>query len=117
MNGIRVEKAGETDNPFEQWIGADIGSDAWRYACAGYPEKAAELAYKDVYFSHCRNGIYGEMFFTAVIAAEFTIDNTVDALKIGLAEIPSHCMLYHDIIWALKWVKNKQLSRSQRCGQ
>jgi ADP-ribosylglycohydrolase len=100
-NGIPADKAAEIGNPYAQWIGADIRSDAWGYACAGYPEKAAELAYKDAYLSHRRNGIYGEMFFSAVIAAAFTVDNAIDALKIGLTEIPSDCLLYHDIIWAL----------------
>ena len=46
----------------------------------GYPEKAAEMAYNDAYLSHRRNGIYGEMFFSAVQSAAFTVDTAVEQL-------------------------------------
>jgi len=99
--GIPSTKSAEVDNPYVQWIGADIRSDPWGYFAPGLPEKAAELAYRDAYISHRRNGIYGEMYFSAVIAAAFETDNTIDALKIGLAEIPGECLLSQDIRWAL----------------
>ncbi|HHY83756.1 MAG TPA: ADP-ribosylglycohydrolase family protein [Clostridiales bacterium] len=99
--GIPADKAGEVNNPYCQWIGADIRSDPWGYLAPGLPEKAAEFAYRDAYISHRRNGIYGEMYFSAVIAAAFDTDNTMDALKIGLSEIPSDCLLAGDVRWAL----------------
>lgn len=99
--GISAYDAADIDNPFCQWIGADIRSDPWAYACAGNPEKAAELAYNDAYLSHRRNGIYGEMFFSAVEAAAFAVDTAEEAIRIGLTEIPKECTLYDDIIWAL----------------
>lgn len=99
--GISPMKAAEIDNPFCQWIGADIRSDPWAYIAPGYPEKAAEMAYRDAYLSHRRNGVYGEMFFSAAQASAFAVDNAVDALRIGLTEIPRECALYKDIEWAL----------------
>ena len=50
-------------------LGALIRADGFGYACAGDPRKAAELAYRDAYLTHRRNGIYGEMLFAAAIAA------------------------------------------------
>lgn len=100
--GIPAEKVGEINNPYCQWIGADIRSDPWGYIAPGLPEKAAEFAYRDAYISHRRNGIYGEMFFSAAIAAAFDVDNAIDALKIGLSEIPADCLLSADIRWALE---------------
>jgi ADP-ribosylglycohydrolase len=100
--GISALEAADIDNPYCQWIGADIRSDPWAYIAPGCPEKAAEMAYRDAYLSHRRNGIYGEMFFSAAQAAAFAVDNAVDALKIGLTEIPKECALYKDIEWALK---------------
>ena len=35
--GVSAEKAGEVNNPYQQWIGADIRSDPWGWACAGNP--------------------------------------------------------------------------------
>ena len=101
-SGYSSLETADINNPYQQWIGADIRSDAWAYIAPGYPEKAAELAYKDAYISHRRNGIYGEMFFSAAQAAAFAVDNSVDALTIGLTEIPKECTLYKDIKWALE---------------
>lgn len=100
--GISIDRVAELNNPYVQWIGADIRADGFAYACAGWPEKAAELAYQDAYLSHRRNGIYGSMFFAATIAAAFTTDNAIDAIRIGLTEIPKESMLYQDVVWALK---------------
>jgi len=100
--GIPAEKAGETDNPYAAWIGADIRSDPWGYLAPGLPEKAAEMAYRDAYLSHRRTGIYGEMFFSAVIAAAFMVDDPVKALEMGLAEIPAECALAQTVRWALE---------------
>ena len=99
--GIPAELAGETNNPFCEWIGADIRSDPWGYMAPGYPEFAADMAYRDAYVSHRRNGIYGEMFFSAAVAAAFTVDNPVTALEIALTEIPAGCALAVAIRWAL----------------
>ena len=100
--GVSAAKAGEKNNPYQEWIGADIRSDPWAYACPGWPEKAAEFAYRDAYLSHRQNGIYGAMFFAAAIAAAFAVDCPIKALKIGLTEIPAKCRLAVDVAWALK---------------
>ncbi|MGY5343339.1 ADP-ribosylglycohydrolase family protein [Paenibacillus glucanolyticus] len=99
--GKTAMEAASLENPYCQWIGADIRSDPWAYIAPGFPSKAAEYAYRDAYLSHRRNGIYGEMFFSAAQAAAFAVDHPVDALRTGLTEIPSECSLYKDIEWAL----------------
>lgn len=100
-NGIEALQAAEIDNPYCQWIGADIRSDPWAYIAPAYPEKAAEMSYRDAFISHRRNGIYGEMFFSAVQSAAFAVGNAVEALNIGLTEIQCDCMLAKDVRWAL----------------
>ncbi|NLF38846.1 ADP-ribosylglycohydrolase family protein [bacterium] len=100
--GVPAELAGEKDNPFCEWIGADIRSDPWGYLAPGWPERAAEMAWRDAYISHRRQGIYGEMFFSAAIAAAFVVDDPVEALKIGLTEIPRECALAKAVRWALR---------------
>ena len=99
--GVAPMTAAVVDNPYLNWIGADIRSDPWAYAAPGYPEKAAEFAHRDSYVSHRRNGIYGAMFFSAAISAAFTVDSTVEALQIGLEEIPADCYLAQEVRWAL----------------
>jgi ADP-ribosylglycohydrolase len=112
--GVAAMKAAEINNPYCQWIGADIRSDPLAYIAPAFPEKAAEMAYSDAYLSHRRNGIYGEMFFSAAQSAAFAVDNAIDALRIGLTEIPKSCALYRDLTWALnigKDIKNYKDAR------
>ncbi len=113
--GVPIDQVAEKDNPFIQWIGAYIRSDPWGYIAAGWPQRAAEMAYQDAYLSHRRQGIYGEMFFAATIAAAFTVDDPMDALKIGLTEIPAQSAMAKTVRWALNEassIKNYKQARA-----
>jgi len=99
--GIPASQAAVIGNPYRQWIGAAIRSDGFAYAAAGYPEKAARMAYYDAFLSHRRNGIYGEMFLAAAQSAAFAVQDSIEAIQIGLTEIPRECNLHKDIEWAL----------------
>ncbi len=99
--GIAPSQAAEIDNPFMYWIGADIRSDPWGYAAPGWPEQAAEFAHRDASISHRRNGIYGAMYFSAVISAAFALGDPMQALAAGLSEIPADCLLARELRWAL----------------
>jgi len=100
--GIPATEAADADNPYCQLIGADIRSDPFAYMAPGFPEKAAKMAYADAYLSHRRNGIYGEMFFAAAQAAAFAVNDPIEAIRIGLSEIPTECDLARDVRWALE---------------
>lgn len=100
-NNVKAEHCAEINNPYSNLIGALIRADGFAYACAGNPHLAAKLGYYDAYISHRRNGIYGEMLFAAAIAAAFTTNDCIEAIRIGLNEIPQKSMLYKDIRWAL----------------
>ncbi len=100
--GVPAARAAEIDNPYCEWIGADIRADPWGYMAPGWPERAAGMAYRDAFLSHRRQGIYGAMFFAAAIAAAFTVDHPVDAVEIALREIPRGCALARAVRWALE---------------
>lgn len=95
-------------NPYREWIGAQIRVDGYAYGAAGKPELAAELAYRDASFSHVKNGVYGAMFFSAIIAAAFAEKNIDKLIEIALSEIPNNCRLYHDIRKAIAIAKNAE---------
>ena len=90
-------------NPFREWIGAQIRADMFGYVAPGWPEKAAELAYQDACISHVKNGIYGEMFMAAMIAASFATDDIEQIIDIGLSEIPANCRLAEAVHDTVAW--------------
>ncbi|MCX7599438.1 MAG: ADP-ribosylglycohydrolase family protein [Armatimonadetes bacterium] len=92
-------------NPYREWIGAQIRADAWGYAAPGWPEKAAEFAWRDACISHTKNGIYGEMFFAALIAAALSADDLREAIAAAAAEIPVRCRLRECIDDCLEWCR------------
>lgn len=100
--GVPAAGAADVNNPYCQWIGADIRSDPWGYLAPGRPERAAAMAWTDACISHRRNGVYGEMLFSAAIAAAFAVADPLEAIQIGLTEIPSTCSLHRDVQWALR---------------
>jgi len=93
VNGLRPPRSATYRNPFREWIGAQIRADAFGYVAPGWPEKAAEFAYRDAAVSHVKNGIYGEMWVAAMLAAALVSDNLDTVLQAGLAEIPAKCRL------------------------
>lgn len=92
-------------NPFREWIGAQIRADIFGYVAPGWPEKAAELAYQDASISHVKNGIYGEMFMAAMIAASFSTEDIEHVIDIGLSEIPKNCRLAEAVHDTVSWCK------------
>lgn len=100
--GMMLPEAGVVHNPNLQNIAGWTRADSYGYVCPGWPEKAAELAYKDCSANHRRNGVYGSMFMAATIAAAFVVDDPMEAVRIGLSEIPKDCLFAEGIRWALE---------------
>ncbi|MDE2702926.1 MAG: ADP-ribosylglycohydrolase family protein [Chloroflexi bacterium] len=97
MLGIAPPESATVRNPFREWIGAQIRTDVYGYACAGDPAAAAELAYRDAIVSHIKNGIYGALFAAAANAAAFATDDPLQALLAGMDQIPARSRLQREL--------------------
>lgn len=103
LNGVEPPQTARTRNPYREWIGAQIRADLWGYVAPGDPEYAAALAYRDAALSHTANGIYGEMWAAAAIAAAFVLNDPREIILAGLAEIPENCRLAAAVRETLCW--------------
>lgn len=104
----KIEYCRSHRNPFREWIGAQIRIDHYGYYNAGNPLAAAKSAYNDASFSHTKNGVYGAMFFAALIAAAFTEKDIKKCIEIALSVIPKKSRLYSDILFAADVAENAE---------
>ena len=87
--GILPPESGKFNNPFNEWIGAQM-----RGAIAGqlYPgnlKEAARCAWMDASISHYRNGILGEVFNALLVSYSYVESDTKKILKDCIELIPS----------------------------
>ncbi|MEM4409068.1 MAG: ADP-ribosylglycohydrolase family protein [Candidatus Caldarchaeum sp.] len=80
-------------NPYREWIGARIRADFWGYVNPCSPRRAASFAYRDACISHVKNGIYGAMATSAMVASAYDAQDPAQLIDVALKHIPERSRL------------------------
>ncbi len=93
--GLRPPATATHLNPYREWIGALIRGDVFGYTHPGDPGAAARVALVDARLSHVANGLYGEMWVAALVAAALVSDSVAAAVHWSLRVVPPGSRLAH----------------------
>ena len=97
-NGLYPPLSGSCNN--DRWKfsnGAWIRSEIWACLFPGAPDEAVEFAYMDACCDHCGEGIYAEIFITAMESAAFLVSDIRRLIEIGLSKIPVDCRIARSV--------------------
>ncbi len=89
--GILPPLSGWYHNAFRNSCGCFIRSELWACLMPGHPELAVQYAYEDAIVDHSDEGVYAEIFSTALQSAAFSETNPEKLIEIGLSFIPEDC--------------------------
>lgn len=96
---------GRTWNSGEELCGALIRVDAYGYAFAGQPHRAAAAAYRDASFTHTKTGVYASMYVAACIALAPVVASPCEIFQQALKYVPQNSRFYQVVESSIKLIK------------
>ncbi|MFP4510553.1 MAG: ADP-ribosylglycohydrolase family protein [Spirochaetaceae bacterium] len=87
--GLVAPRSGSWNNPYSEWIGAQMRGAVCGMIAPGDPREAARLAWIDGEVSHTGNGILGEVFNAMLVALSFVEHDIRVALQQCVDALPA----------------------------
>lgn len=106
VRGLRPPHTAHFRNPWREQIGAQIRGECFGWACPGAPELATDLAFRDARLTHTRNGIYGEMFVSAIIAMAPIEKNPERLIRMALRYVPTQSRYAEAVQNVMEWANS-----------
>jgi ADP-ribosylglycohydrolase len=101
---LRPPQSAIQNNPYYDFIGAQMRGEIWGLISPGCPEVAADYAKIDASISHSGEGIYGEVYIAGLIAASFFSQDAKEVIHEILHRfIPPDSLYYSIIEKCLEW--------------
>ncbi len=100
-SGIMPPESGSYNNPFNEWIGAQMRGAICGMLSPGDPKLAAELAWKDGEVSHISNGILGEVLNAVMTSMSFVEKDVKKIVETAVNIIPKDSEYYSVVKFAL----------------
>ncbi len=98
--GMMPPESAIFNNPFNEWIGAQMRGGICGMVAPGNPRIAAKLAWEDGQVSHINNGILGEVFNAVMTSLAFVEDDVKEIVKSAISMIPADSEYYSVVKFA-----------------
>lgn len=98
--GIFPPESAKLNNPWNEWIGAQMRGAVCGLVAPGNPEYAAYLAWMDGSISHINNGIIGEVFNAMLVSMAWTDPSIRSILKKSIDLLPDDSEYYSVVKFA-----------------
>jgi ADP-ribosylglycohydrolase len=117
--GYYPPESGNRNNPFSDWVGAQMRGMICGMVAPGDPKEAARLAWMDGTVSHGNNGILGEVFNAVLTAQAFVEPDIRKLLEDAVNMIPARSEYHHMVSTFLNWCKedNDWLTVWRKCEE
>jgi ADP-ribosylglycohydrolase len=103
LRGVVPPESGTLDNPFSEWIGAQMKAEVCGLIAPGRPDLAAEYAFRDGIIAHEREGVYGEIYFAAAVSLAFVESSVTRVLELALDYIPPRSRYASVVRQTMRW--------------
>lgn len=98
--GLVPPLSGYVGNRFRDSNGSYILSEIWACLCPGHPQIAVQYAYEDAIVDHSGEGVYAEIFITALESAAFVETDRDTLIAIALSYLPAESAIHKAVACA-----------------